>query len=388
MASISDVQRHAEQFFAQAIDALFGKIAAESSSKVHMLLLEELAEVSVRRYSDRVFPCLPDMMVKRCERTRMDALDPYLPPVLSQLVSEACGDDTTMALHFIRCVCNQPTILTQEELQITLLKNWCTVHGDPSDFNQLVCQTMLKAWPKFPIDKAPLSVIAEPVVHLANGDLLVEGDVFITQTTFHGVEVRAMGGWGATFDRGEFLVDNEGLPLCPDPATVPGLEIWATSREHPLYPTGYGYGGTSVEGSHAKTINRSDLIQPLSDPQLMELNLENALNNWRADSNKAHMLNKSDNFCSNGHPTLGYGFPMALPLFLLEGKKEGDIIDVRMVVNRIRRYDASVPLLGSPDRQICTVRLRCRQLGYRYGRDFRRDPILFEQKLHPFTDRR
>jgi hypothetical protein len=64
---------------------------------------------------------------------------------------------------------------------------------------------------------------------------------------------------------------------------------------------------------------------------------------------------------------------MALPYALLADKQEDDCVDVRVMVTLKRRYNSRAPPEMPPHAdshtppEICTVRLRCRQRGYRYS---------------------
>jgi len=343
---------------------------------------------------------LPDLVWTSFDRTCISELNVHLYPDISALVLNVIGTDTESVvsngvlpatLTALEYISEWLSLMSEDDVRVSFLEEWfSTTSRRAASFSyevtQIMLKTILKHWHQFPVDKVPLRLMAEPIVYLPNGDLLVEGDVFITQSTFHGVDLRKLSTWSATYDRGEFLLDEQGNPLCPDPLLVDGLEVWATSREHPLYPTRGGYGGCSVEGVSSRVINCPLPNQTLTEQELQCLDLNNAYRAWRADGPLATKLNKSDNFASHGHPILGHGFPMLLPIVLLKGKKEGDVFDVRMVVNRLRQYDAPVPSVDSPDRQVCTVRLRCRQGGYHCGLDWRCKT--FEQTLLPFTQDR
>lgn len=155
----------------------------------------------------------------------------------------------------------------------------------------------------------------------------IEGDIFIVPNA-----LRYFGHNGYDND---YRLKNLGLNLQPQNVLV---EIWATSRDDENNPMP-GTWITAKEG--APTPAAAKQVKPE--------------NNWRAGG--ADTLqpqgNKSDNWTDHGHPQLGhYVFPRQLPLYLLEGKKEGDIV--------------VLPIKNSKDEWVKTV-LRCQQNGYRYG---------------------
>ncbi len=134
------------------------------------------------------------------------------------------------------------------------------------------------------------------------------------------------------------------------------VEVWATSEDDPQEETP-GMWITAKEG--VKTTST------ITDEK----------QNWRSNSTLARLRLKSDNWAAHRHPLLpDITFPYSIPLSMIAGKKEGDIVQL-MLEN---------PTSGA---KIIAV-LRCHQDGYRYGSDrygYQRGTRTFEKILASVT---
>ena len=198
-------------------------------------------------------------------------------------------------LDDLRAACLHPSLVRDSGAQTRCIENWWRLQKEVPD---RVLRVLLNAWPDYAIQSLMPKMLAEPVVRLANGDRVIEGDLFITQSTFHNLSMREMGSYSASYDRVEFFVDAQGQSLFPAPNNELVLDVWATSREDFLFPTSGGFSSSSVERVRPNVIARRepDVALP-SSPIATGTHF---LCQWRADHDVARMLGKSDNWSAHG----------------------------------------------------------------------------------------